>query len=184
VEQLRYAARHPLLLNAFTLETWFRRDGTGTAATTGTGGIARFIPLVTRGAAEAENSNVDANYLLGLNAGGPAGSTVLAADFEEGAGQASPGLNHPISGVRRSRLTGTTPRPRTTVRGGGFFLNGVLEAEQYVGQLPRADSQQHAALGTMLGTGRPSTAPGSSTERSTKFASGRSRARRPTSAPP
>ena len=36
----------------FTLECWFRRDGTGTTTSTGTGGVSA-IPLVTKGCARA-----------------------------------------------------------------------------------------------------------------------------------
>ena len=72
---------------AFTLETWFKWTGGGTPVTTGGGGIAAFIPLVTKGAAQAESPlNVNANYLLGI-AGGR-----LAGDFEDSA----TGLNHPV----------------------------------------------------------------------------------------
>ena len=35
----------------FTLETWFKREGPGVAASTGTGGLTTAIPLVTKGAA-------------------------------------------------------------------------------------------------------------------------------------
>jgi hypothetical protein len=122
--------------------------------TTGTNGIASFVPLVTKGAGEADTaggSNVDENYLFGLNTAGAGGATVLAADFEEGAGQASPNLNHPISGTTPI-LTGTWYHAAVTYDGSRWrlFLNGVLEAEQYVGQLPRSDSVQYAALGTTL----------------------------------
>ncbi len=41
-------------LQQFTIETWFMRTGTGVASTTGTGGIANLVPLLTHGAAEAE----------------------------------------------------------------------------------------------------------------------------------
>ena len=44
--------------------------------------------LVTKGRAEAEGSNVDMNYFLGIRAS----DGVLVADFEEGAGQPTPGL--------------------------------------------------------------------------------------------
>ena len=44
----------------FTIETWFRRDGAGVTANTGTGGVTA-IPLVTKGVGEAEASNVDMN---------------------------------------------------------------------------------------------------------------------------
>jgi hypothetical protein len=76
----------------FTLETWFRRDGAGVGTSTGTGGLASAIPLISKGRGEAEGSNVDMNYFLGINST----TNVLVADFEEGAAGASPGLNHPI----------------------------------------------------------------------------------------
>lgn len=60
----------------FTLECWFKWTGGGATASTGTGGIIA-IPLVTKGRGEAENSNVDMNYFLGIASG------KLAADFEE-----------------------------------------------------------------------------------------------------
>ncbi|MBK7950894.1 MAG: LamG domain-containing protein [Deltaproteobacteria bacterium] len=134
-------------LSTFTLETWLRRDGPGVAVSTGSGGIATFLPLVSKGDAEADASNVDANYMLGINTAG----NVLAADFEEGAGGATPGLNHPISGVTpivdgiwyhaAVSYDGTTWR---------LYLNGVLEAQVVVGQPVRSDSIQHAGLGTNI----------------------------------
>lgn len=51
----------------FTLETWFKRTGAGVGTSTGSGGIASAIPLVTKGRAEAEGSNVDMNYFLGID---------------------------------------------------------------------------------------------------------------------
>ena len=77
-------------LATFTIETWFKRTGAGVAGTTGTGGIPTFIPLVTHGGPQGDGSNIDANWLLGINDTGD----VLAADFEDTA----TGLNHPISG--------------------------------------------------------------------------------------
>ncbi|MBK7950893.1 MAG: hypothetical protein IPK00_19575 [Deltaproteobacteria bacterium] len=35
-------------LASFTIETWFRRDGTGASVSTGTGGVTA-IPLITKG---------------------------------------------------------------------------------------------------------------------------------------
>ena len=57
-------------LSQFTVETWFKRTGTGVVNTTGTGGITTMLPLVTKGAPEADGSNVDANYILGINTTG------------------------------------------------------------------------------------------------------------------
>ncbi len=51
----------------FTLETWFRREGPGVATSTGTGGITTLIPLISKGRAEGEVSNVDINYIFGIN---------------------------------------------------------------------------------------------------------------------
>ncbi len=54
------------------------------------------MPLVTKGRAEAEGTNVDMNYFLGID---PA-TNKLAADFEEGlSAGGSPGLNHPVNGA-------------------------------------------------------------------------------------
>src|SRR6185436_5815186 len=65
----------------FTLETWFRRDAAGTGVTTGTGGIASAIPLVSKGGAESEApANVNMNYFLGIDA---SASATLVADFED-----------------------------------------------------------------------------------------------------
>src|SRR4030095_15390488 len=50
----------------FTLETWCKRTGTGIGNTTGSGGIASLVPLVTKGAPEADGSNAHANHLLGV----------------------------------------------------------------------------------------------------------------------
>src|SRR6266850_5129634 len=47
----------------FTLELWFMRTGAGTSVSTGTGGITA-VPLVTKGVAQADGSNLDMNYFL------------------------------------------------------------------------------------------------------------------------
>ena len=80
--------------STFTLETWFKRTGTGVGTSTGAGGIVSAVPLITKGRAEAENSNVDMNYFLGIDTA----TNKLAVDFEEGATGSSPGLNHPLIG--------------------------------------------------------------------------------------
>ncbi|MEK6227674.1 MAG: LamG-like jellyroll fold domain-containing protein, partial [Chloroflexota bacterium] len=49
----------------FTLELWFRREGSGQSTSTGTGGLDA-VPLLTKGRSEADGSNVDANYFLGI----------------------------------------------------------------------------------------------------------------------
>ena len=76
-------------LGQFTIETWFKKTGTGTPNTTGTGGIT-ILPLVTHGAPQDENSDVDANWILGIDTGH---GNVIAADFEANPGRPElPGL--------------------------------------------------------------------------------------------
>jgi hypothetical protein len=142
-----FGANPALGLAQFTIETWFRRDATGVTTTTGTGGITDAIPLVTKGRGEAEASNVDMNWFLGISAG----SNVLGADFEEGAAGASPGLNHPVLGVTPI-TTGLWYHAAATYDGATWrlYLNGNLERELVVGQPVRSDCIQHAGLATGL----------------------------------
>ncbi len=131
----------------FTLETWFKRTGAGVGTNTGSGGVTNAIPLVTKGRAEAEGSNVDMNYFLGIDAN----TGVLVADFEEGSTGASPGLNHPVFGITAvtnnvwhhvaATYDGTTWK---------LYLDGALDKQLSVGQPPRSDSIQHAALATAM----------------------------------
>ena len=58
----------------FTVEVWFMRQGVGVTTNTGSGGFFA-VPLVTKGRAEADGSNVDMNYFLGI-----ATNNALAAD--------------------------------------------------------------------------------------------------------
>ena len=135
----------------FTLECWFRRTGAGAITSTGTGGITNAIPLLTKGRGEAEASTADCNYFMGIRQS----DSVLVADYEEGTGQASPALNHPIAGrtpIRRNVwYHGAATFDGTTLR---LFLNGRLEATVVVGpgRLPQSLSAQHAALATGLTT--------------------------------
>ena len=135
-------------LAQFTIETWFKKTGTGTPNTTGNGGIT-ILPLLTHGAPQNEGSSVDANWILGINTSG----NVIAADFEGIDDPAPTGQNFPISG--------TTPiadnvwyHAAATFDGTTFavYLDGNLEASDTPGFHPRSDTTQHAALGTMIET--------------------------------
>lgn len=134
-------------LSQFTLECWFRRTGTGVTTSTGTGGVTAAIPLVTKGTSEGDGSNIDCNYFMGINTSG----NKLCADFEEGAGGTSPGLNHPISGtttiVNNVWYHAAATYDGTTWK---LYLNGILEATLAVNQPCQNLSIQHSALGASI----------------------------------
>jgi len=136
-------------LNAttFTLEAWFYRTGTGTTTSTGTGGVTA-APLIAKGRAQADGSNVDLNYFLGIDSSGR-----LVADFEEGAGQPSPGLNHPVTGV--TSVTNNVWHHAAATYDGqtwALYLDGQLNRSLTLSSpfLPRSDSIQRTALGSAL----------------------------------
>jgi hypothetical protein len=131
-----------LHLPQFTIECWFKREGTGTTAGSGSGGVTA-IPLVTKGRGEDDGSNIDMNYFLGIRSS----DNVLAADFED----AATGLNHPVVGVTPV-VNGVWYHAAATYNGTKWqlFLNGSLEAELTANATPRADSIQHAGLGTAM----------------------------------
>jgi hypothetical protein len=137
----------PLNTPTFTVETWFRRNGTGTTVSTGTGGIAAAIPLVTKGTSEAETAPADINYFLGINTAG----NVLCADFEEAQTGSTPGLNHPISGTT-AIVNSTWYHAAATYNGTKWqlFLNGNLEAELVVSQPPNAAVLSPFAMATSI----------------------------------
>ena len=136
-------------LNAstFTLETWFYRTGTGTTTGTGTGGVTA-APLIAKGRSQADGSNVDMNYFLGIDSSGR-----LVADFEEGAGQPSPGLNHPVTGV--TVVTNNAWHHAAATYDGQtwrLYLDGSLDRSLSLAsaRAPRSDSIQRTALGSAL----------------------------------
>ncbi|HST14059.1 MAG TPA: LamG-like jellyroll fold domain-containing protein, partial [Gaiellaceae bacterium] len=138
-------------LAQFTVETWFKRTGTGTPNSTGTGGVASLVPLLTHGAPEAEKSNVDANWILGISTTGTGTTNVLAADFEESAAGASPGTNHPVYGT--TVITNNVWHHAAATYDGStwkLYLDGNLETTLAVNQPVRSDSIQRVGLGAMI----------------------------------
>jgi hypothetical protein len=136
-----------LRLGQFTLETWFRKDGAGVTTSTGAGGVTDIIPLIAKGRNEGESATVDVNYILGIRAS----DGVVCADFEEGAGGASPSLNHPIFGVTPIS-NGVWHHAAATYDGSKWqlFLDGGLENELVVGRPPASSSNEQVAIGSAL----------------------------------
>jgi len=66
-----FGAAPSLASPAFTVETWFRRTGPGVATRTGAGGLDHGVPLVSKGRAEADGSNVDTQRCERSRAGRP-----------------------------------------------------------------------------------------------------------------
>ncbi|MBP6334644.1 MAG: T9SS type A sorting domain-containing protein [Bacteroidia bacterium] len=133
-------------LSQFTLETWFMRRGTGTAATTGSGGVIA-IPIIAKGRGESDGNNRDMNYFLGIDTS----TGFLVADFEEAIGQRNPGRNHPVIGATQIQYN-VWYHAAATYDGAtwNLYLNGNLENQLFVGQLPQSQSIQHASIGTAL----------------------------------
>ena len=129
----------------FTLETWFRWTGGGVGTSTGSGGIANAIPLITKGRAEAETpANLNMNYFLGIDAA----SGKLVGDFEDTA----TGGNHPVTG-NAVVTTNAWHHVAATYDGSTWrlYLDGVLDRSLVVGAFtPEATSIQHAAIGTAM----------------------------------
>jgi hypothetical protein len=144
----------------FTIECWFKRQGAGKRANTGTSGVYAY-PLVTKGQGENENGATNMNYFFGIGTN-DAGQAVLAADFED----FNNGLNHPVRG---SGLVASNEWQHGAVTydvGSSnwvLYLNGVPDVTNTVTGpsgitnvlmlIPRYDSLQHAALGAALRTG-------------------------------
>lgn len=144
--------------SSFTLECRFLRTGAGATASTGTGGVTA-VPLVAKGVGEAENSNVDANYFLGIDANGK-----LVADFEQknatnnGTAYAA-GQNFPVTGsttLQNNVWYHVAATYNTTTATWKLYVNGVEETgvtmpiTPFVGVVPRDDSIQGLGIGTTL----------------------------------
>ncbi len=130
----------------FTLELWFRRTGAGLGTSTGTGGVANAIPLITKGRAEMDApANLNMNYFLGIDAT----TGTLVADFED----AATGGNHPVIGT--AVVTSNVWHHVAVTYSGStwnLYLDGALDKTLTLGSafVPEASSIQHAGLGTAM----------------------------------
>jgi hypothetical protein len=134
----------PLGTPRFTILCWFKRSGAGTTFNTGTGGIAAVEPLVTKGMAEAEGANKDANWILGLtNSGG----MKLCADFEDN----DSGPNHPVTGAiaitDNAWHLGAVTYDGTSLR---LYVDGQPDNFVSPGTTPEKDSLQYACIGAAM----------------------------------
>lgn len=125
-------------LAELTIEAWVRRDGPGTEAGTGAGGL-RLVPIAGKGRGENDQDVLNCNYAFGFVGG------VLGADFEDDA----TGANHPIVGTAAVPW-GEWHHVAATYDGATWrlYLDGRLDASSTVDATPRADSIQHFGIGT------------------------------------
>ena len=141
---------YPFGLSRWTISCWFKKTGAGVATSTA-GGVDGFpasdpiVPLVTKGRGEADGSNVDANWHLGLNKVSNGSTYRLGGDFEDMA----TGGNHRIVGTSNI-ADGQWYHAAFTFDGAALklYLNGALEASVATSASPRSDSIQKAGIGT------------------------------------
>jgi hypothetical protein len=143
-------ANTSLGLSNFTLSAYVRvlSPLNADVVSTGGNGLAAAIPIVTKGRGEADGSNLDANYFLGVNQG----PVQIVADYEEGPGGAGPtGNNHPVTGAGVV-ARGVWQHVAATFDGTSLkvFRNGVLDATINTPNPLRSDSIQLAAIGSAL----------------------------------
>ena len=68
-DYVTFGAAPSLGLSTFTLEAWVKRTGNGATTTTsaaGGGGLFNLVPILTKGRGEGDGTNVDMNYVLGI----------------------------------------------------------------------------------------------------------------------
>src|SRR5215216_6221036 len=145
-------------VQTFTIETWFKRTGTGVSTTTsaaGGGGLLSAIPLVTKGRGEGDGTDVDMNYWLGIDST----TNVLVADFEECApatvgcpAGGTAGLNHAVFGTATIQ-NNVWYHAAVTYDGlaAGFFA-GVMD-ETRIWNVARSQADIQASMNSELTSG-------------------------------
>jgi len=133
--------------NGFTLECWFRKEGTGATSSSGSGGVSA-VPLFGKGRGESDGSNIDCNIFFGITTAG-----ILVADFES---QAT-GLNHPITAsnapIVNDQWYHAAVTFDSTTGTWRMYLDGVevgTASVSVAGSVPRYDSIQHFGIGTAM----------------------------------
>ncbi len=152
------AATSTLGATVFTLEAWIFRTGTGTTASTGTGGVSAY-PIVTKGRGESETAGLNCNYFLGINA-----ANQLVADFEAAAATGiTTGQNYPVAGSSTIpfhqwvHVAASYDGNATDGEKWKLFVNGVKDTTASTTGVnppanahPEAISTQHFAIGTAM----------------------------------
>jgi hypothetical protein len=144
-------ATYPFGLSRWTVSCWFKKLGPGVATNTASAADGfpvtdPVVPLVTKGRGESDGSNVDMNWLLGLNRVNNGAVFRLAGDFED---MTASNNNHRIVGAT-DIVDGQWYHGVFTFDGAQMklYLNGVLEATVATSASPRSDSIQKAGIGT------------------------------------
>ena len=147
-DYITFGAAPGLGATNFTLEAWIYWTGGGVSMSTSTTqGLPHVIPIVSKGRGEADGSNLDTNYFLGIDTD----THALAIDFEDMAS----GMNYPF--------VGTTPVSTNTwhhVAGTydsvngiyTLYLDGEIAGTEDIADntIPRYDSIQHAGIATAM----------------------------------
>jgi len=135
-----------LHLDAYTVECWFMRTGTGVATNTGQAGVLAY-PLVTKGLAQSDANTRDLNYFMGIDSI----TNVLVSDIEEAELQYIPGKNHPVFGVTQI-LWNVWYHAAITFDANqvSVYLNGQLEMSKGLGVKTQSQSILHAGVATGL----------------------------------
>ncbi len=131
----------PLRLATWSTECWFKQASGGSTSNTGSGGQV-YYPLVTKGMGEADGSNLDMNYGMGIRTDGKIG-----ADFE----QTGNGFNRPVTSNGTVSLN-TWNHLLVSYNGTtwGVYINGILDKTSAKNVSARSDSIQHNAIGTSM----------------------------------
>ena len=130
----------------FTLELWFKRTGAGVGTSTGTGGIANAIPLITKGRAGDGRAGQPEHELLPRDRW-----------HDRHAGRRLRGhrrrCNHPVTGT--AVITSNVWHHVAATYSGStwnLYLDGALDRTLTLASafVPEASSIQHAGLGTAM----------------------------------